>query len=251
MVGFFLLLLLEPFLIFAQDKVPACKLHYNEAKNQMLWEVDRLEDFYVQYRWVETKIRILTYENLWQARQDGLDPLSKEKRAEGNEEEDRLLLILEDLDRQSSEASTGLWAGLKKFRDQEKRFRACCPEKHFEDCMNEPLTTVFNAIEAGLPLFDHIFEREREYRKEVDLTAGSRRGLYPEDALEAPVKHEDYFPRYEMERRSRRFEDDREMIRFFQSIRKMLTMNFAGNECCYACGKTDWEAKTERMFLET
>ena len=233
-----------------EDKVPDCNAHYQDAKSQLLNESERLEQLYALYRWLEAKVRHLTYEKLWQARQFSMDPLSKEKREEGNEEEDRLLRILKDLDKQSSQASNGIWQGLKKISEHENHFLPCCEEKHFQECIQEALQPVFDQVESGMPLFDRIFEKEREYRREIDLTVASRTGLYPEDTLEDPVKHSDYFVRYEMERRSPRFQEDQEVMRFFEVTRKMLTQDFAGDECCYACGKTDWEAKTESLFRD-
>lgn len=247
---------------FAADKVPGCKAAYQTAIQAMLEEVDRLENLYVVFRWTEAKIRLMTYNDLWQARQDSLDPLSKEKRAEGNHQDGRLMALLKTLEKQSSEASSGLWQGLQNFSRHETGFQACCPEKNFKECIHTALKPFFIEVDAGRRLFDLIFERERDFRKEVELTAAGREGHYLEDALEEKAKHADYFARYEMARRAQHYQDDRDMIYFFRGLKKLLTDRFAGDECCYACGppsllaslssgeasKTDWEAKTERLF---
>jgi hypothetical protein len=249
----FLCLILSSFSklsLAVEDKPAVCKVLYDAARESLLADFKKLETDYLQYRWTEMQIRLLTYEKLWKARVESLDPLSKEMRAGGNHEEDRLLKILEGLDQESKDYSNAFWKSLGDFKRYSKSFQACCPEKNYGECMDGALRPVFAKIETGKVLFDGIFERERDYRKEVELTAGSRKGLYPEDAIEEEALHGDYFKRYEMERRGRRFEDDKEMAYYFQEVKKMLTDSFPGDVCCQACGKTAWEAKVDAMFNE-
>ena len=237
--------------VAAEEKVPACRGAYRAAHEALIQDLKKLEMFYVQYRWAETKIRLLTYENLWRARLDALDPLSGEMRTEGNKEEDRLLEILKSVDEDSKNNSNAFWGGIKSIGGYAKSFEDCCPERHYLDCIGRALKPLFDKVETGHALFDGIFERERDYRKEVELTVGSRKGVYPEDTIEPKAKHPDYYTRYELDRRVRRFQEDQEIAFFFQDLYKMLSDSFAGNDCCYSCGKTAWEIKSEKLFRES
>lgn len=234
-----------------ENKTTSCQIRFEPALQILLKDIDQLEALYIRYRWIEAKTRLLTYHDLWTARYQSLDPLDREMRAGGNAEEDRILNILEGLDAESEEKSNAFWNTLKEMKARTLLFEGCCPEKNYKECIDRAFLPVFDKIQTGRPLFDGIFERERDYRKEVELTAGSRKGLYPEDAIEDKAKHEDFFKRYEMERRAQRFRDDEAMMSFFQDLRKMLTVSFPGAECCHACGKTNWEAKVDQMFRES
>ncbi len=233
-----------------EDKIPACKISYQKAKADLLSEIDRLENFYARYRWLESKIRIMSYEDLWQARRESMDALSKDIRERGRVQEERLQDILKKWDHESAEAFKGLTEGIQQLANHEKDFESCCPEKNFVECIDQSLLPVFDEAQLGLEPLGHLFEHEREYRKEVEQTVGGRQGLYPEDTVEDKTKHKDFYARFEIDRRAARFEEDRQMIHYFENLKKHLTVRFSGEDCCYTCGKTEWEAKTDKMFRE-
>ncbi len=232
------------------DKVPGCRVIYEASKLGALQELSRLEEVFQRYRWAEFKIRIFEYERLWKARRESNDPLSKETRFRGQHEEDRLLEELAAMDEVSKKSSNELLEGFRKIKNLHEELAPCCPDKDVQECLGKSLETLYVKADEGIGYFEHIFEHEREYRKEVSLSVGGRQGLYPEDTVELPVQHGDFFPRYEVERRQARFEEDAWMVHFFGELRKMLTDSFPGDDCCFRCGKTDWDRKSEKIFHE-
>ena len=232
------------------DKVPACRISYQEAKKNLLSEIERLESFYGQYRALENKIRILSYEDLWQARRESMDALSKEVRERGRSQEERLQESLTKWDQESAEVFKKLTEGIQQLPRHEKDFEDCCPEKNFTECTDRALLPVFEEAQQGLEPLGHLFEQEREYRKEVEQAVGGRKGLYPEDTVENKTTHKNFYERFEINRRALRFEEDRQMIHYFENLKKRLTHGFAGDDCCFSCGKTEWEAKTDKMFID-
>lgn len=216
----------------------------------MLLDLDNLENQFAHYRKTETKIRLLTYERLWRARTEGMDPLDKPKRMKGQNEEALLLDELQQLDRESNQDSSDFFEKLQGLKAYENQFGGCCPNKESAECYQTAFLPIRENIEDGLKLYNSIFEHEREYRKAVDLTVGGRQGLYPEDTLESSVQHTPFFKRFEIERRQSRFEEDSNMLRFFHDLRKYLTRDFPGDLCCLHCGKGDWNHKVDVLFAD-
>ena len=72
------------------DDVPICQVCLSSQSHALLRHLNRLEGFYQLYRWGEFKMRDLYYHELWQARHRQLDPLSKEERKKGQEDEELL-----------------------------------------------------------------------------------------------------------------------------------------------------------------
>lgn len=230
------------------DKVPGCKVVYDAAKTQTLQNLTALEETYLRYRNAEFKIRIFEYTRLWKARAQSNEPLQKDVRTAGQIEEDRVLEELAYLDDISQKASNSLLEGLKKLKNLQELFAPCCPDPDIQACLGKSFEPFSEKVDTGIDYFGHIFEHEREYRKEVGLTIGGRKGIYPDDTVEAESVHGDFFARYEVERRQNRFEEDVWMASFFQDLKKMLTDSFPGDHCCLGCGVTDWERKGEKFF---
>lgn len=247
-LGILLLIFSAPARAEIGDKVPGCKVIYNAAKTQTLQNITALEETYIRFRNTEFKIRIFEYTRLWKARAQGNEPLSKDRRSAGQVEEERVLDELAHLDDISQKSSNGLIEGLQQLRALQELFAPCCPDPDIQACLGNSLVPFYEKVASGIDYFGHVFEHEREYRKEVGLTIGGRKGIYPEDTVEAGSDHGDFFARYEVERRQNRFEEDVWMASFFQDLRKMLTDSFPGDHCCLGCGVTDWERKTEKIF---
>ena len=228
--------LLFPGSLPAEDAVAQCNSRIDTQIRALLGNLRKVEIHYNQYRWTETKIRELVYNRLWKARRDSLDPLSKETRKAGKEEEERILPLLMHYEKESLVHSNGFNEELRKVQDSILGWGQCCPEKDFADCASEAFRQVDEMTEAARLAFGHVFEHEREFRTAVLKTAAGREGLYAEDALEEPARHDDYYWRFEAEREADRFAEDRVIRDYFHEIEKKLTWKFEGERCCLACG---------------
>ncbi len=193
--------------------------------------IDRLEHAYIQYRWVEAKIRRLYYEDLWAARYDEVNPLDKIKREKGKKRVLELEENLKSLEKNSQSLSNLIWKkniALQNYREQ----LSCHPENAVRTCFDQNFQSIYDHLAAMKIEFDHIFESEREYRKAVSLTAGSRHGLYPQDALEKPVLHKEYYWRFEQERSPKRYAEDAKMMDAFNLLRELTLKRFTDASCC-------------------
>src|SRR4051812_14008792 len=104
-----LLLLSSSALAQATDLVPPCTaLHAEKMKTVKGWLEEAENSFHV-YRQTQISMRRLYYEKLWEARQRANDPLSKEKRESGKEDEKYFLTELARLEKISEDASTTLF----------------------------------------------------------------------------------------------------------------------------------------------
>lgn len=234
----------------AEDKTAVCKKNHEPVYALLLRSIDSLENAYLHYRWVEFKIRLMTYQDLWTSRREAIDPVSKEARRRGEAEETRLLEILKDADQRSLAASNGFHQQIRSIQVMNADFMSCCSEKRFTECIENSFGPLYETMDMTLKAFERVFEHEREYRKEIDLTAAGRGGLYPEDALEEKSKHKPFFWRYEVPRRQARFEEDERMMRLFERAREQARTAFSGAGCCYSCGRTDWQKNTDRIISE-
>lgn len=233
-----------------EDKIAVCKKNHEPVYASLLRAVDSLESAYLHYRWIEFKIRLLTYQDLWSARTQAMDPVSKDARRRGELEEKRLLEILKDADARSLKASNGFHQEIRSIQAMDADFMSCCSEKRFAECVEQSFGPLYQTMDETLKAFEHVFEHEREYRKEIELTAAGREGLYAEDALEGKSAHKPFFWRFEVPRRQARFEEDETMMRFFEKARAEVRTAFSGAGCCYGCGRTDWQKKTDKIVSE-
>jgi hypothetical protein len=236
---YFLFLLLFIFsicpIVKANENLPLCRNCFDTKREGMLDKLDSLEQFYNRYRWIQSKLRRIYYDPLWKARTKRIDPLSKSTREAGQIEEDYWMKELKELEAASSDVSNGFVDQIHEMQNAELVFLTCCPEKKYKECVQEyikPITKVLDQVEVT---FAHIFEHEREYLKEVSLTAGPKEGLYMEDALEPKKDHTDYYARFESFRESRRFEEDQTLLRYFHQVRKMLNDSRLQPDCCVSC----------------
>lgn len=213
----------------------ACTARYEGRQKEILKGVRRLELYYSQYRLSEFKIRRLMYEKIWQARTDGNDPLSKEKRAQGQEEEKRLAPVLRDLRQESETASNGFLKSLQALQQADANVSPICPRSDFRTCLAQAYQPVYRLLEECRAAFDSIFEQEREYRTAVENVSGGRDGLYPQDTVEPAAGHTDFYWRFESARSPQRFEEDSHMNDLLTEIRRILTANFPGDSCCLQC----------------
>ncbi len=215
--------------------VPECPPILNAEIRQSIKILRRLENHYVHYRWVETRIRDLAYNSLWMARRNAMDPFSKSNRSQGRDEEVRILEVLAVLEKKSLRHSNAFAADLLELQNSFLKWKKSCPEKAFADCISESFQTADEWVRKIRTEFEHTFEREREFRNAVLLTAGGREGLYPEDAVEVPAKHGDYYWRFEAEREAARFKEDAIFRNFTDEIRKILTWDNKIKKCCLRC----------------
>jgi hypothetical protein len=249
-LSFCLILLLFSNLSLAADLQTVCQTKLQNAQKDIAAEIDSLEQKFFFYRMLETKIRFMTYENLWKARTQSMDPLNKGIRQSGHSEEDALLDELNELEQNSKNTANALHEGLRQFLHHETSFASCCPDLKAGNCFRQAIAPLDSKLKEGIDLFDHIYEHEREYRKAVDATVGGKQGLYPEETVEAEVKHGDYFWRFEMERRQIRFEEDSQMLRFIHELKLFMGRKFPGADCCTSCGEGDWNKNVEKIFEE-
>ncbi len=233
-----------------EDKAAVCKVKYQPVYESLQREMDALENAYLRYRWVEFKIRLVTYRDLWTARVDAMDPVSTDIRRKGETAEARALLILKDADARALKASNGFHQKIRRIQAMNAAFSDCCREKRFKDCIEKSFGPVHETMDETMKAFEHVFEHEREYRKEIDLTAAGRSGMYAEDALEEKSKHKPYYWRYEVPRRQARFEQDEQMMGLFEKAREQARTIFEPAGCCYVCGHADWQKKSDKIISE-
>lgn len=246
-----LFLFSAPAFCLERESVLQCKTLFENRLKLLHEDLGALEASFHKYRWAEAKIRRLYYEYLWPAREKARDPLARETRTEGSEEEKQFVERLRELERQSAAASNQFHERIQKFDQQHLGFQSYCPEKGYEECVQKAFLPVTKVTEEMQKLFEHIFEGEREYRKAVSLTAGGPEGLYPEDAVEAPSEHSDYYWRFENERHPKRFEEDSRIADLLHKIDQILKWDFPGSACCYSCGPSHWEKKVEELLASS
>lgn len=233
-------------LLFAQtDPFSECKLRYEGHKKVLLNDLARAEENYLNYRWSEIKIRRLYYERLWAARQDAMDAVRKEKRAQGKDEEARVLKALDAAEKSSANSSNGFLNAIRDFQSRDYDFSNACPERQYKECFQKAFKPAYAIAEEMKHYFDTVFEHEREYRLSVAKTVGDRQGLYPEDTVEPPEDHRDYYWRFEKGRQDRRFEEDKRIMDYLHDIEKVVAWKFEGDHCCYQCAVAKRNQKIE------
>lgn len=218
------------------DQTPQCRVCFENGIKRLISDLQDLEDVYRKYRWTESKIRFLYYEKLWSARNDANDPLSKEKREKGAADNETLEQILTELEDTALQSSNSFSKGIIQFQESYAYFKNCCSENAFGTCVRNWYEPFVSTLQDLGRWFEHIFEGEREYRSAVSQTAGGRQGLYPEDTVESRREHGEYYPRFERERESKRFQEDRGMMESFLAVRRLLLESSEGLNCCLHCG---------------
>lgn len=231
---FFPVFLLFAVSVFADDSV-LCKTKYSLHKKEILADLDKMETDYTAFRWAEFKTRRVMYEQLWQSRTDGNDPLSKNKRAEGQEEEKRLRDVLRSLQQDSEKASNGFVETLGGLEHADSAAPSLCVRPDFRACLAQNYEPFYLLLKQLRETFEHIFEQEREYRKAAEDASGGRETAYLYSALEKPGEHTDFFWRFENGRAQQRFEEDSKIMDFILQMRKLLTGGFPGDNCCFQC----------------
>lgn len=235
-ISFFLIAAVCSSVCAEPDRQAECQAKLDANDRALVKCLRRLENHFLHYRGTEIKIREFYYDKLWKARRDAMDPFSKKVREAGDREEQRLLEVLSALEKKSLRHSNGFGDTLTAIQHSISDRGKSCPEKTFFDCVSGTFQQV-DAIAGQIRTeFDHIFEKEREFRNEVLQTAGGREGLYPEDAVEVPALHADYYWRFEANREAARFAEDQRVRSFVDDIEKTASHNFEGKKCCLECG---------------
>jgi len=191
-----------------------------------------LEDQYLRYRSNEAKIRRLFYDHVWRARIAASDPLSKEQRKSGQAEDERLEQWLRRFEKDSTAAANSLVEMIHRLETMPGRLAACEPNASLAICQSPHWREILDNLDALEKHFEHVFEHEREYREAVELTAGSRKGLYPQDSLEKPVAHGDYYARFEEERASARFQEDARTMELILNLGFQFQDQAPFTNCC-------------------
>ncbi len=225
-----------PALSAASDETPTCNVCFDQGIKKLKAELELLENHFLRYRWLQTRIRRLYYEELWRVRTEEQDPLVKSKREEATREEERLKTVLGDLESGSEDAANGLQNEIKRLLQGDEFFYPCCVEAPFRDCVASGLQPLYQSVAQFSRDFEHIFEHEREYQKAVALTAGGRQGLYPQDSLEKKEGHDEYFTRFESDRNFSRFQEDASVTDFLLKAQRQIS-EIKQSPCCSSCGR--------------
>lgn len=215
--------------------IESCRGENTNYQAELVSNLDELEKIYVRYRWLEGKIRQVYYEDLWKARQDANDPLSYEKRDAGQDLEKKYLEILKPIQRESEDRSNEFLALIEKIKNTNGEIGRLCERRDVHTCLLIDYKNFFSMMDHALEIFNRTFEHEREYLVKVENASGGRDGLYPDDALEAPGEHTDYYWRFEESQSQDRFQEDAEMMRVLMAARKFLLLNDPGEGCCRQC----------------
>lgn len=214
-----------------------CSVCVKERSKGLSKLITRLEASYVRYRWVEKKIRRLYYEDIWAARFLAMDPLDKKKREQGQRTNEELEATLRGFEKESDLSANSVSQRITDIQAFSAHM-TCHPERAIQQCMSETYTPIRTLIDLIKIEFEHIFESERDYRKAVALTTGSKEGLYPQDSLEKPVLHKEYFWRFEQERSPKRYEEDARIIDFLNQLKKLSDQKVTYSSCCVLLEKS-------------
>ncbi len=212
-----------------------CHAKYQVHMKSVLRNIRRMENAYVHYRWAEFKIRRMMYEQVWQARTDANDPLSRDKRAEGQDREKHLKEAVEKMRQESRRASNAFVQSLRNIEQSDANAPNICKRSDYRACLVEANRPLYSLLKEAKEEFEKIFEGERETRDAVELASGGRDGLYPDDALEPSSEHTDMFWRFESGRGQERFTADGKIMDLIYEMRKTLTWKFPGDNCCLQC----------------
>ncbi len=216
----------------AFDRQLVCEKSFDQRLEAALEKLDALEVDYLRYRWAESRLRHLYYGPLWQARHEALDPFSEERRSLAEQSEGRLLDEKRRLESQALSASNGLVQKIRELQQADLDFVKSSPEKDFEACIQESITPFYRHLSEIQQHFEHVFERERQARQAVFAASGGRDGLYPQNTLEDPSEHSDYYERFVMAEEPNRFNEDGKTIHDLWEARKMLTWDPRSRSCC-------------------
>lgn len=216
--------------LFAEES--SCSSCTAEVQAQYLATLESLEHHFTLFRWYEGKIRRLYYGSIWKARKSQLDPLSESLRAKAIRDEDSLMIMAEAYERASANHSSAFHRTLKKLENFLEPVSKCDTHPVFARCINFHLSQGLPILQEIAREFEKIFEAERMYRTEVLATAGKKNGLYPEDALESPDLHGDYYSRFEMDRQAARFMEDSRLMKQVERLRLPLLGISNFNRCC-------------------
>ena len=218
---------------FSQDlNAPACKVCVNSESDNLLKQISRLENLYIQYRWTEQKIRRHYYDRLWKARRQANHPLDKNKREKGDLEvkllEDELVI----LEKKTTELSNSIHQLIIDIQSAVANFAQCASDDGVAQCLQSRYHEIDATMESFKVEFDRIFENERDYLDAVAVTAGNRDGLYPQDTLEEEDAHEPYYWRFEESRKSNRFEEDTRILELIISAEEIAELEIRKSPCC-------------------
>lgn len=215
--------------------IESCRSQNKKYQSDLDSGLAELERIFIQYRWTEAKIRNLFYEGIWEARIQGNDPLSREKRDHGQDQEKRYLELLKPLRSESENLSTAFVRQVEKLKQTDKNVTSLCERRDVQACLILVYDPFYKILEQAKVRFGVIFEHEREYRTAVEKSSGGRDGLYPDDALEPPGEHTDYYWRFEQSKGPQRFEEDQEILRLVLAARKLIHFGDTGEGCCRQC----------------
>ncbi|MSR76867.1 MAG: hypothetical protein EXS63_01360 [Candidatus Omnitrophica bacterium] len=231
----------------ASDQTPSCTQCFLENQKSLLRHLQRAESAYAEYRWTEAKICRLHYEPLWLSRVHENDPLDQIKRDKGRNDEGRLLLLLASYEKRSARLVNRVLTNLQTIKNSENNFGKCHSNPLVKECAQTILQKITDEIQVFQINFDHALESDRDERKAVSLTSGGPQGLYPQDSLEKPSAHSNYYSRFETDRKSKRFAEDQLSMESFEKIRRIITDDQAFSDCCYQTEKMPLAQQMETM----
>lgn len=215
--------------------IETCRNQNRIYHEKLIVQLDELDGLYSRYRWIEAKIRRLYYDNIWEARLQGNDPLAANKREKGQALEKNNLELLNLLKHDSETASNGFVQMLEKIKQTDFNVAGFCERRDVQTCLVQDYDTFYKMMDQAREIFTRIFEHERDYRTAVENASGGRDGLYPDDVLESSGDHTDFYWRFEQPKSQERFEEDSEMMRLVMTAKQLIYFENTGEGCCRQC----------------
>ena len=212
-----------------------CETCVSGKVDELLRTLDKAEDYLMQYRWAEERIREIYYDRLWKARRNANDPFSSNLRKIGDQDEAYWLSRLAPLERQSKDGINGIYFVLEDVKNADQRLGSCCQELLFRRCVSEPLAALYKKMDEIYVQLIPILEHEREFRLAVSEAVGKRSGLYPRDTVEEPISHDEFYWRFEVDRRKVIFDEDRKLLFSLDEARKYVRTQLPVLDCCHKC----------------
>lgn len=193
---------------------------------------ESLGQLFDAYRGLQMQIRQIYYDELWQARTDENHPLDRFIRESGRKRAEYYEAVLRKWKRRSGQISNSIEALLVHIGGASQSYLSCSEDPAYRKCVHVSWTKVFELTEELRKHFDSVFESERQYTDAVSLSSAGRDGLYPQDALEKPMDHGDYYLRFEAERAEKRFIETRQFHKLHQSLTLYLSHEASFSNCC-------------------
>ncbi len=209
-----------------------CMKYETSAVNSLLSDLNQAQALFWSFRSHQREIRYLYYEPIWENRRLAMDPLDKEKRNQGNTLDAYYTKLIQEKGVLANLEADRFLSLIKKMELPDHYLKSQLSDPVYKNCFRSATQPVIVSLEETLKLFNRIFESERDYQVEVSGKVGSTDGRYPQDTVEQPAEHKDFFQRFENDRNSKRFEDENEMLRLLESIRFFYREKLMRSNCC-------------------